>query len=691
MAVDRRGFLKFVIGGAAGTLLTPIPWTLTDDLSIWSQNWPWIPRNISGADAYKATVSKLCPSGVGVLVRTVGGQPVRALGNPDHPLSQGKITALAAAEVQMMYSEARLREPMLRKSDGGYVEITWDEAQAILEEKLGNLAGKLALVSGDETGTVNEVLSAFTAKTGSALFFQMPGEAQVARRTWLDVMGGTGQVGYDVENSDYVLAIGADILESWGAVVNTRRAYAASHPHGEEPSAKYVYAGPVATNTAAGADQWLPTQPGGQAALALGLCNLLLQAGASAEANDFAEFRSFVSANYSPAQVQKLTGVSPDDLQALAKELMAASRPVVIVGSEFAEGTGVAPVLAGFALNMLLGRLNARGGMRILPEAPTVVSGAMDAKTVARNNLVSFLRDVAQDKTAAPEALVVYDANPVYALPDVSVTQKAMEQIPFKVSISPFMDETAALSDLVLPMPMGMERYDDVYSPYGVNKAMYSVATPVIEPLTNARHGGDVVLALASKLGMDLGFGSMEDVIQAKADALGAKARKLENGEAWTSDETVGQSGLYLNASLLSRAMGAKAGAGLALAPVFKLNFGTAKTSTPAFNLKTIRPHELLGNESFVQMNKATAQQQGVGQGDMVTVTSPAGSIKARVNIWEGVMDGVVAAYMGLGHTAFDEFTEGKGANVSQVLAVSTEPGTGLPVWENTRVQIAKS
>jgi hypothetical protein len=54
-------------------------------------------------------------------------------------------------------------------------------------------------------------------------------------------------------------------------------------------------------------------------------------------------------------------------------------------------------------------------------------------------------------------------------------------------------------------------------------------------------------------------------------------------------------------------------------------------------------------------------------------------------------MDGVVAAYMGLGHTAFDEFTEGKGANVSQVLAVSTEPGTGLPVWENTRVQIAKS
>ncbi len=43
MKIDRRSFLSFVIGGAAGTALSPLPYKLTDDLSIWSQNWPWTP------------------------------------------------------------------------------------------------------------------------------------------------------------------------------------------------------------------------------------------------------------------------------------------------------------------------------------------------------------------------------------------------------------------------------------------------------------------------------------------------------------------------------------------------------------------------------------------------------------------------------------------------------------------------
>jgi hypothetical protein len=43
MKVDRRSFLAFVLGGAAGTALSPLPWKITDDMSLWSQNWPWTP------------------------------------------------------------------------------------------------------------------------------------------------------------------------------------------------------------------------------------------------------------------------------------------------------------------------------------------------------------------------------------------------------------------------------------------------------------------------------------------------------------------------------------------------------------------------------------------------------------------------------------------------------------------------
>ena len=49
MKIDRRSFLSFAIGGAAGTALSPLPWKLIDDLAIWSQNWDWTPVPEKGA------------------------------------------------------------------------------------------------------------------------------------------------------------------------------------------------------------------------------------------------------------------------------------------------------------------------------------------------------------------------------------------------------------------------------------------------------------------------------------------------------------------------------------------------------------------------------------------------------------------------------------------------------------------
>ena len=56
MKIDRRSFLAFVLGGAAGTTLSPLPWKLTDDLAIWTQNWPWTPVPEDGEPGTIASV-----------------------------------------------------------------------------------------------------------------------------------------------------------------------------------------------------------------------------------------------------------------------------------------------------------------------------------------------------------------------------------------------------------------------------------------------------------------------------------------------------------------------------------------------------------------------------------------------------------------------------------------------------------
>jgi anaerobic selenocysteine-containing dehydrogenase len=694
MGFDRRGFIKFIAGGAVGSLFTPIPWQINSGLALWTQSWPWIPRNIDGADNYAHTVSKLCPSGCALKVRTVGGQPVRAIGDPNHPLSGGRISSLAAAEVQLLYSPARVKRPLKKSADGAFVAISWAEAETMLQEKLGGLvgnAGKIACITGEETGTINEVLTGFVAKAGSTDSYVMPCELQTASKVWQDIMGAQGQPGYDIEKANFVLALGADILESWGTVVRNRRAYGASRPHGQQPKAKFVYAGPVQNNTAVGCDQWIPIKPGTQAAFALGLANQLIQAGASFEGPDFAEFKTLAAA-YTPDKVKDICGVAPNVLAILVKEIKAASAPLVIPGSEINQGASAATLLAGFACNFLLGGLNKPGGMTALPEVAKVVEAAPERKALFANDLIGFLQAV-EKGSKKPEALLIYEANPVYALPQSETMAKALAKIPFKVSFTSFLDETAVACDLVLPMPMGLERIDDLVSPYGCGQALYCAVHPVIKPVVDAKHAGDVLLALAKKLNLNMGFASFKEVLAAKATKVNAKFDDLKNGKFVLSPTQVTQPTPAVKPDVMAAALKATAPDAtypLALAPIQKLNFGSPNCATPPFNLKTIRDTELKGKDFFVQMNKATASKQGLAQGDRIKLVSKAGECRARVHIFEGVMNDVVAAPLGFGHTAYDEFTKGKGDNLAKVLVPALEAGSNIPVWIGAMVKIAK-
>ncbi|MEG6550036.1 molybdopterin-dependent oxidoreductase, partial [Desulfocurvibacter africanus] len=228
--MGRRAFIGLVVGGTAGTLLTPIPWKLTDDASIWSQNWPWIPRVPNGDFELKPSLSKLDNSGVGVNVVTVKGRPCAVYGNPEHPLSRGGISSLAVNEAELLYSPSRVQSPLKREGDS-LIPISWDDAKALLAEKLKAAGSDVACVSGDDTGSGTDVFSAFVAAAGSKLCFYMPAEQVDAGRAW-QRLGGQGMVGYDIENADMVLAIGADIFESWGTHVRNAQAFNKANPMG---------------------------------------------------------------------------------------------------------------------------------------------------------------------------------------------------------------------------------------------------------------------------------------------------------------------------------------------------------------------------------------------------------------------------------------------------------------------------
>ncbi len=688
--MNRRGFLKFAAGGTVGLVASPIIWNTLYDAVYWTQNWGWIPRIPRGDSTYIPTISKLCPSGTGIRVRLVDGQPVRALSDPGNPLSRGALTALAAVETQLMVSPARLKEPLRRTPDGALVAISWEEAETLLKEKLAEAKGSTACISGDPTSTINELLSSLVESRGSTDFYFMPDDEQAALTAW-DAMGGLGRLGYDVDNSDFILAIGANMLESWGTVARNRKSFSAKRPAGQDARMKFAYAGPVQNNTAAGADWWLPCRDGMEMELALGIAHLLIKTGHAVPSAGFDDFKAIV-AEYTPEKVAELTGVDAARLTEVTRALAQAEKPLVLVGSSLGAGGGAGAVMAGIAVNMLLGRVGKEGGLVNLPFPSPVVAGASDYRAVRKRNLVAWSQSVASGEIKAPRVLLLYEANPLYALPFNSGMEEVFAKSGFKIAMASFLSESCAKCDLVLPAAMGLERFDDCYTPYGSGEVSWCISHPLVKPFYNSRPMGEVLIALAKELDVEVGVKDMPELLYKKAYSLGADFRKMvETGAVFQKKAGGAFSVPVYNAEAIKVALTLKKETTpLNLVPVVVLGMGTAQTGIPPFATKIIMEYQLAGHYSVAQMNAATADRLGVRKGSRVTVRRGEVKIPALVDIFEGVLPDAVALSAGLGHTAFDQFSRNKGSNIMTLTSITREPGTGLPVWSSAGVSVDK-
>ena len=116
----------------------------------------------------------------------------------------------------------------------------------------------------------------------------------------------------------------------------------------------------------------------------------------------------------------------PERFAAVVEGLKKAKKPLVVVGSEMDQGGGTAPVRIGMAINMLLDRVNKEGGMRVIPLAPAAVKGSASYDVLMQGDLVSYAAEMAQGNRPEVGVLMIYEANPVYALPGKDIQEKRL-------------------------------------------------------------------------------------------------------------------------------------------------------------------------------------------------------------------------------------------------------------------------
>ncbi len=723
MKIDRRSFLSFVIGGAAGTALSPLPWKLTDDSAIWTQAWPWTPVPTDGEASYVNSICSLCPGGCGITARKIDNRVVKIEGMNGHPVNDGGICVLGLSGTQLLYGPMRVKSP-LKKVNGRFRKISWDAAIAEISNKLGVLRSKgeshkFACISGTDRGTVSELLSRFLTVYGSANFTRTPSIQDSYELTLHLMQGVQGITGFDVENADFVLSFGSGIIDGWGSPVRMFKA----NSSWKNAGGKVVQIEPRLSNTAAKSDKWIPINPGTEGALALGLANVIIKESiynksfVNNYSAGFDKWKRRILDGYSPEIVTKITGIDKAVIVSLARDFAGSKKPLAICG----RGQGRTPgslkeFMAVHALNALVGNINEKGGVWNLPEPDYInwtelkmdsvastgiqkgrVDGAGIGKYLHARYLLNRLPEIINSADVSPiEVLFVSESNPGYTMPDTSSVKKAFEKIPFVVSFSSYMDETAQMADFILPNHIYLERYEDVPAASGFQKPIIGLSKPVVDPQFNTKYTGDVIIHLAKSMG---GFIAdafpWENYEACLKETLGDRWDKLVENGYWIEPEFTapGWKEGFQTASTrfeftsddinsLSRYApvkpeGDKASFDLVLIPYDSMRLAGGFIGDPPFVIKTVEDTVLKGKDILVEINPATAGKLGLSEGRYAKLTTPKGSAKVKVHLFDGIMPGIVAMPSGLGHTAYDKFLAGKGININQLIGPVEDSSSG--------------
>jgi anaerobic selenocysteine-containing dehydrogenase len=434
----------------------------------------------------------LCEATCGLEITLDDGRVDKIRGDADDVFSHGFICPKGFSLKALHEDPDRLRNPLLRGSDGNLAETSWDEAFAevdrrlrpILETHGPNAVGAYVgnpsahhiapLVYGRVLLKAIGTHNLYTASTVD----QMPKQVAVAH------MFGTGlSVPIpDVDRTDYLLILGANPLASNGSLLTApdmRGRLRRIRTRG----GKVVVVDPRRSRTAEEADEHVFIRPGGDAHLLFGIVHVLVADGLAkpgrlADLCNGLDEVAELAHEFEPEAVAGACGVPAETVRRLAHELAAAERAAVYarIGTCTQEFGTLASWLVD-VINVLTGNLDREGGA-MFPRAAAGQSNSTGEPGRGRgarfgrwHSRVRGLPEVFGELPVAClaeeietpgegqiRALLTLAGNPALSTPNSGRLQRALGTLELMVSVDMYVNETTRHADVILPVPSPLER-----------------------------------------------------------------------------------------------------------------------------------------------------------------------------------------------------------------------------------------
>ena len=759
----------------------------------------------------------LCISRCGSIAVVENGRFVALEPDPSHPTGQA-LCAKGRAAPELVYHEDRLLYPLKRTRpkgdpDPGWQRISWGEALELTAIRLRQLAERY----GPESVVFTSVSPSTSAIADSAVWIQRLmrafgspnlcgsmelcgwGRAYATRYTFGVGNGVAGSTMPDLENAGCILFWGynpslARLAHATAAVAALRR------------GARLIVVDPRRVGLASKADVWLRVRPGTDAALALGIADVMIERGwfdhafvrdwtngpllvrsdngrllterdllpegsarryvawsaatgrpliydpalrryqeDGAEPTLFGEYKMStergevvcrpafeltveICRRYSPEAVESICGIGRDQVERAAR-LLWESRPVAYFAWSGVEQQSNATQIfrAISLLYALTGSFDAQGGNVLFPAVPTGNVAGEDLLSPEQRTRSLGLPDrplggsrwewvttdevyraIQEQRPYAVKGMVGFGANLLLAHADVPRGREALAALDFYVHADLFMNPTAELADIVLPVATPFER-EGLKIGFDVSPAAQSLVQlrrRVVEPRGEARSDTDIVFDLAVRLGLGAHFwdGDVEAAYRYQLGPSGVSLEALrenpggvrvplqtryrkyaeqKDGVASGFATPTSKIELYSETFLEHGYPPLPEHVEPLIGPVsrpdlaerYPLILTCAKSTQYCESQHRALPSlRRRARDPEIELNPVAAAERGIRAGDWVTIETPEGRIRARAQLNESLEPNVVCGQHGwwqacpeIGAPGYDPFGP-DGANLNLII-----------------------
>ena len=475
----------------------------------------------------------------------------------------------------------------------------------------------------------------------------------------------------EIEHAEMILAIGTNTTENHPVIgAKVKRAV-------RQRGAKLLVIDPREIALTKYADLWLRQKPGTDVAVLNGLMNVIIAEKLYAadyvknRTEGFEALKKLVK-KYTPAYVEEISGIPAEELRKAARMYAGAERASILYAMGLTQHiTGTDNVKSCANLAMLCGNVGIEGGGVNPLRGQNNVQGACDMGGLP----VSFpaYQQVVSDEVRARfekawgvklpprpgltimeimnaahkgdvRGLYIMGENPMLSDPDISHVEASLKHLDFLVVQDIFLNETAALADVVLPSASFAEK-DGTFT--NTERRVQRIRKAV-EPPGQARADWEIIAGIAVRMGYPMPYRDaaeiMSEIAQVTPSYAGITYERIEQeGLQWPCPAKDHPGTRFLHKDKFTRGLGLFHAIEY-LPPAelpdeeYPLILSTGRVlyhyHTGTMTRLAEGPSERCP-ESLIEINPLDAQAYGIESGQKVRVTSRRGTVEATAQVTE--------------------------------------------------------